>query len=84
MSCDSVEDHLGWIEDVKGYNGLSSFDYPIIADPSRELANQFGMIDAKLGIDHAELVGELSGRIGDDRVIEGAEAVVALHVFNPA
>jgi alkyl hydroperoxide reductase subunit AhpC len=35
---------------VKGYNGLSSFDYPIIADPTRELANQFGMIDAKLGM----------------------------------
>jgi 1-Cys peroxiredoxin 6 len=50
LSCDSVQDHLGWIEDVKGYNGLSSFDYPIIADPTRELANQFGMIDAKLGM----------------------------------
>ena len=50
MSCDSVEDHLGWIEDVKGYNGCSSFDFPIIADPTRELANHFGMIDAKLGM----------------------------------
>ncbi len=50
LSCDSVQDHLGWIEDVKGYNSLSSFDYPIIADPTRELANQFGMIDAKLGM----------------------------------
>lgn len=50
LSCDSVADHLGWIEDVKGYNGLSSFDYPIIADPTRELANLFGMIDAKLGM----------------------------------
>jgi len=50
LSCDSVADHLGWIEDVKGYNGLSSFDYPIIADPTRELANLFGMIDAKLGL----------------------------------
>lgn len=35
---------------MKGYNGLSTFDYPIIADPTRELANQFGMIDAKLGM----------------------------------
>ena len=35
LSCDSVEDHNGWINDIKSYNGLTEFSYPIIADPSR-------------------------------------------------
>ena len=35
----------GWIEDIKAYNKLDSFSFPIIADPSREVAKTFGMID---------------------------------------
>jgi hypothetical protein len=30
------------------------------------------------------LIGQLPCRIGDDRIIEGAKSVVALHVFYPA
>ena len=45
LSCDSVESHKGWIEDIKAYNKLDSFDYPIIADPKRTIANTYGMMD---------------------------------------
>eukprot|EP01006_Ploeotia_vitrea_P066893 TRINITY_DN95958_c0_g1_i1.p1 TRINITY_DN95958_c0_g1~~TRINITY_DN95958_c0_g1_i1.p1 ORF type:complete len:247 (-),score=42.23 TRINITY_DN95958_c0_g1_i1:57-734(-) len=45
ISCDSVEDHKGWIEDIKAHTGSAEFPYPIIADPKRELACQFGMLD---------------------------------------
>ena len=45
LSCDSVEDHQGWISDIKAYNGLTDFSYPIIADPSREVAKKYGMLD---------------------------------------
>jgi len=45
LSCDSVESHKGWIEDIKSYTQGMSFPYPIIADPKRELAVQFGMLD---------------------------------------
>nr|UYO79716.1 peroxiredoxin 6 [Portunus pelagicus] len=46
ISCDSVEDHLGWIKDVQAYNNLTGdFPYPIIADPDRDLAVTLGMID---------------------------------------
>eukprot|EP00794_Sanderia_malayensis_P015614 gene15617-17188_t len=45
LSCDSVESHKGWIEDIKAYNNLSSFSYPIIADPERKIATELGMID---------------------------------------
>eukprot|EP00281_Chroomonas_sp_CCMP1168_P018946 CAMPEP_0206234272 /NCGR_PEP_ID=MMETSP0047_2-20121206/12503_1 /ASSEMBLY_ACC=CAM_ASM_000192 /TAXON_ID=195065 /ORGANISM="Chroomonas mesostigmatica_cf, Strain CCMP1168" /LENGTH=221 /DNA_ID=CAMNT_0053658349 /DNA_START=48 /DNA_END=713 /DNA_ORIENTATION=+ len=45
LSCDPVESHKGWIEDIKATQGVSKFDFPIIADPSRELAVKWGMVD---------------------------------------
>merc|ERR1712018_584569 len=45
LSCDSVDSHIGWIEDIKAYNKLDDFDYPIIADPKRTIANTYGMMD---------------------------------------
>ncbi|XP_071452187.1 peroxiredoxin-6 [Hetaerina americana] len=47
LSCDSVESHKGWIEDIKIYarHGGEGFPYPIVADESRELAVQLGMLD---------------------------------------
>merc|ERR1712241_1157539 len=45
LSCDDVESHKGWIEDIKAYNKLDNFDYPIIADPNRHIANLYGMMD---------------------------------------
>lgn len=46
LSCDSVQDHLGWSKDIQAYAGTSGpFPYPIIADPERTIAKQLGMID---------------------------------------
>lgn len=46
LSCDSVEEHNGWTEDIKAcINYTSDFPYPIIGDPKRELAIAFGMLD---------------------------------------
>jgi len=48
LSCNSLEEHKGWIEDIIAYSGLSKneeFPYPIIADQKRELAVKFGMLD---------------------------------------
>jgi len=45
LSCDSVESHNGWIEDIKPFTVGEKFEYPIIADEKRELAVQFGMLD---------------------------------------
>lgn len=46
-SCDPVDDVLKWIEDIKSYSKLNvgKFPYPIVADESRSLAVQLGMID---------------------------------------
>ncbi|KAL5483930.1 hypothetical protein EMCRGX_G020350 [Ephydatia muelleri] len=46
LSCDPVEAHRGWIEDIKCFACYKDkWPYPIISDPSRELAVQLGMID---------------------------------------
>lgn len=48
LSCDDAESHRGWIKDIEGYCpdlGSGGFKIPIIADPKRDLAVKFGMID---------------------------------------
>ena len=45
LSIDTVKCHQTWIEDVKDYNKLGTFDYPIIADKSRDIATLYGMLD---------------------------------------
>jgi len=45
LSCDEVDSHVGWIDDIKSYNNLSEFTFPIIADPKRNVAELYGMMD---------------------------------------
>jgi len=49
LSCDAVDSHVAWSQDVLAFNEKtkdSTFSYPIIADPKREIAIQLGMLDA--------------------------------------
>lgn len=45
ISCDSVEDHKAWSVDVCSNASIDELGYPIIADPSREIAVKLGMLD---------------------------------------
>lgn len=48
LSCDNVESHKNWIEDIKSHanqTACTGFPYPIIADESRDLATKLNMID---------------------------------------
>ncbi|KAL7287107.1 peroxiredoxin-6 [Trichogramma pretiosum] len=45
ISCNSVESHKRWIEDIKSYGEFMEFPYPIIADESRDIAVNLGMLD---------------------------------------
>lgn len=47
LSCNSVETHKKWLNDIKVYAGcaLEGFPYPIIADENRRLATMLRMID---------------------------------------
>ena len=44
MSCNDVESHKGWINDLKYYTD-GKLSFPIVADPKREVAVKLGMID---------------------------------------
>nr|ALJ10926.1 alkyl hydroperoxide reductase [Dolomedes sulfureus] len=47
LSCDDVDSHNRWIEDIKSYACLKGegFPFPIISDKNRDLATSLGMID---------------------------------------
>lgn len=47
LSCNSIESHRKWIEDIKSYGELTDdvFPYPIIEDESRNIAVMLGMLD---------------------------------------
>ncbi|XP_076643176.1 peroxiredoxin 6a [Halictus rubicundus] len=46
LSCNSVDSHRKWIEDIKSYGEIKDeFPYPIIEDESRKLASSLGMLD---------------------------------------
>lgn len=46
LSCDSVNSHINWIEDIKVYGGIDGpFPFPIIDDLNRELAVKLNMLD---------------------------------------
>ncbi len=44
LSCDGVESHLSWLEDIKEWQGLQDVSFPIVGDPSREIAVAYGMV----------------------------------------
>jgi peroxidase len=52
-SVDEVESHVEWVNDIRDYckDICGDFPFPIIADPTRELAVKFGMFDANDVID---------------------------------
>ncbi|KAI4487633.1 hypothetical protein M0802_011989 [Mischocyttarus mexicanus] len=47
LSCNSIDSHHKWIEDIKSYGEITDeeFPYPIIEDESRRLATMLGMLD---------------------------------------
>ncbi|EIE24436.1 thioredoxin-like protein [Coccomyxa subellipsoidea C-169] len=45
LSCNDVASHKGWIKDIEAYTPNSIVNYPIIADPNRDIATLYGMLD---------------------------------------
>lgn len=54
-SVDDLQSHIDWVNDIRNYcqDICGDFPYPIIADPKRELAIQFGMLEQNQEIDDA-------------------------------
>eukprot|EP01023_Acetabularia_acetabulum_P062376 TRINITY_DN766_c1_g1_i3.p1 TRINITY_DN766_c1_g1~~TRINITY_DN766_c1_g1_i3.p1 ORF type:complete len:226 (-),score=51.18 TRINITY_DN766_c1_g1_i3:578-1255(-) len=45
LSCDDVESHKAWTNDIESFTPGANFKYPIIADPNRDIAVLYGMLD---------------------------------------
>eukprot|EP00270_Netrium_digitus_P010024 TRINITY_DN307_c0_g1_i3.p1 TRINITY_DN307_c0_g1~~TRINITY_DN307_c0_g1_i3.p1 ORF type:complete len:223 (-),score=62.72 TRINITY_DN307_c0_g1_i3:313-981(-) len=45
ISCNEVDTHKAWIADIESFTPGVKVNYPIIADPDRQLAVQLGMLD---------------------------------------
>lgn len=52
-SVDALDSHTEWVNDIQNYcqDITGDFPYPIIADPSRQLAVKFGMLNANQEVD---------------------------------
>lgn len=44
VSCDTEETHLAWLMTDKDKGGISGVTYPLIADSSKTIANNFGVL----------------------------------------
>lgn len=43
-SCDTEESHLAWLNIAKDQGGIQGVTYPILADPSKTIAHNFGVL----------------------------------------
>ncbi len=55
LSVDPVDSHQGWAADIKEVTG-NELNFPLIADPSHEIAEKYDMLPATAGVDLAEVL----------------------------
>jgi len=55
VSVDPLESHKGWAGDIKEVTG-NELNFPLIADPSHEIAEKYDMLPATAGTDLAEVL----------------------------
>ena len=59
ISCDDIESHCTWIEDIKNFSHLgeiNQFPFPIIDDKDYTIASKFNMIDFNATTETGKLV----------------------------
>ena len=47
LSCNNTESHVEWVKDIVASQGVAELGFPIIADESREIVTELGMIGAR-------------------------------------
>ena len=55
VSVDPLDSHKGWASDIKDVTG-NELNFPLIADPSHEIAEKYDMLPATAGTDLAEVL----------------------------
>ena len=44
ISCDTEETHLAWLSTAKDNGGIEGVTYPLVADPSKAIAHNYGVL----------------------------------------
>ncbi len=59
-SCDTAEVHFAWLTTAKDNGGIEGVKYPLLADSTRALANELGILDAEDNVTYRAtyLIGE--------------------------
>lgn len=72
LSADPVESHTKWLEDVVAHcENNVTIDFPIIADPTREISVKYGMLDpGNLDMDNLPLTIRAVFIIGPDKKLK--------------
>jgi thioredoxin-dependent peroxiredoxin len=55
LSVDAVADHEGWKQDIADVTG-NELNFPLVADPTHEIAEKYDMLPASAGTDLAEVL----------------------------
>ena len=55
ISVDPLDSHEGWAADIKEVTG-NELNFPLIADPSHEIAEKYDMLPAAAGVDLADVL----------------------------
>lgn len=55
ISVDPLDSHEGWAADIKEVTG-NELNFPLIADPSHEIAEKYDMLPATAGVDLADVL----------------------------
>jgi len=68
VACNDIESHKQWIQDIEG--SLSEgrkIEFPIVADPERNVVSKYGMFDAEEGDENGKFAGRAAFIIGPDK-----------------
>ena len=59
-SCDTAEVHFAWLSTAKDNGGIEGVKYPLLADSTRVLSNELGILDAEDNVTYRAtyLIGE--------------------------
>lgn len=72
LSTEGVDSHKAWIKDIEDVTGGSPFSFPIIADPSKEIAFKYDMVSED---DFHKLANEVVFTVRSVFVIDPAKKV---------
>lgn len=81
LSTEDVASHNEWIKDIEGVTGGSPFSFPIIADPSKEIAFKYDMLSEE---DFKKMANQMVATVRSVFIIDPAKKVRLIMTYPAA